>query len=116
MKLDHLQLAIPAGAEDKCRKFWGTILGFDEIAKPPALQARGGVWFAQGATEIHLGVDANFTPAKKAHPAFCVGDLDQLADRLASAGFPVIWDDQIKDRRRFFTQDPVGNRIEFIEE
>jgi len=116
MKLDHLQLAIPAGAEDKCRQFWGTVLGFDEVAKPPELQGRGGVWFVQGSTEIHLGIEPDFTPAKKAHPAFRVEDLDQLADRLASAGFPAIWDDQIKGRRRFFSQDAVGNRIEFIEE
>ncbi len=114
MKLDHIQLAIPADTEDACRKFWGDLLGFGELTKPAALQARGGAWFTSGSVEIHLGVEAGFTPAKKAHPAFRVPDLDGLADRLASAGHPIRWDDAIAGRRRFFTDDPVGNRVEFI--
>ncbi len=115
MKIDHIQLAIPAGAEDPCRAFWVGVLGFQELVKPTALQARGGAWFRYGETEIHLGVEREFTPAKKAHPALLVTDFEKLADKIALAGHPVHWDDKIANRRRFFTDDPVGNRIEFIE-
>lgn len=114
MILDHIQLAIPAKSEDACRLFWVEILSFRELEKPAALRARGGAWFARGDVEIHLGVESDFAPAKKAHPAFRVPDLDGLADRLATAGHPIRWDDAIKGRRRFFTDDPVGNRVEFI--
>ncbi|MEE9428249.1 MAG: VOC family protein [Paracoccaceae bacterium] len=114
MKLDHLQLAIPAGSETKCREFWIGLLEFAELTKPPALAARGGAWFKKDNTEIHLGVESEFNPAKKAHPAFLVDQLDDLAKRLENAGYPIRWDDDIAGRRRFFTQDPVGNRIEFI--
>ncbi len=115
MKIDHIQLAIPAGAESSCRAFWVGILGFKELEKPTMLQSRGGAWFRYDDTEIHLGVEQNFIPAKKAHPALLVTDLDSLADKIALAGHPVRWDEKIANRRRFFTDDPVGNRIEFIE-
>ena len=115
MKLDHIQLAIPAGSENRCRAFWTGILGCEELAKPEALRARGGAWFAKEDAEIHLGVTPDFIPAQKAHPAFRVDRLDILAEALDAAGHPVRWDDKIKNRRRFFTEDPVGNRIEFME-
>ena len=115
MKLDHIQLAIPKGAEDPSRDFWVGVLGFEELQKPTPLQLRGGAWFRYGDTEIHLGVEQEFTPAKKAHPALLVTDLDRLADKIALAGHPVRWDEKIANRRRFFTDDPAGNRIEFIE-
>lgn len=116
MKLDHIQLAVPQNSETECRAFWIDLLGFREIEKPAALRPRGGLWLISGSTEVHLGVEANFRPAKKAHPAFRVSDLDGLAGSLELAGHPVRWDDKIKGRRRFFTDDPVGNRVELIED
>ncbi|MGR3289865.1 MAG: VOC family protein [Paracoccaceae bacterium] len=114
MQLDHIQLAIPAGAETVCRIFWAGLLGFKELQKPPALAARGGAWFSNGQVEIHLGVAPDFAPAKKAHPAFSTANLDDIATTLAGAGHAVRWDDTIGGRRRIFTDDPVGNRIEFL--
>jgi len=114
MKLDHIQLAIPAGTEDICRRFWIDLLGFRELHKPTSLASRGGAWFADADTEIHLGIQPDHSPAKKAHPAFVTDDLDALATNLIAADYPVRWDADIADRRRFFTDDPVGNRIEFI--
>ncbi len=114
-RIDHIQLAIPAGAEDACRSFWVALLGFKELEKPAPLRPRGGAWFARGGIEVHLGVQTDFAPAKKAHPAFAVTGLDNLSDALARAGHPVRWDGTIEKRRRFFTDDPVGNRIEFLE-
>jgi hypothetical protein len=115
MRVDHIQLAIPAGAETRCRPFWHAA-GFAEIEKPAALRARGGLWLRQGGVEVHLGVDPNFTPATKAHPGLATADLDPLAEALTTLGAPVDWDTAITHRRRFFTQDPVGNRIEFLED
>ena len=112
--LDHVLLAIPAGSEDLCRSFYTDLLGFAEIEKPAGLAARAGAWFTAGGAEVHIGVDPDFRPAKKAHPALRVADLDGLAARLAGAGRPVRWDDAIAGRRRCFTEDPVGNRIEII--
>ncbi len=113
-RLDHIQLAMPAGGEDQARIFWGGLLGMAEEVKPEPLASRGGCWFRMGDIIIHLGVEKDFTPQKKAHPAFCVGDLAELAQRLAAAGYPVTWDEALPDRRRFYTADPFGNRIEFI--
>ncbi len=114
MKIDHLQLAIPTGAEPECRNFWIDLLGFTELPKPAELATRGGAWFALDGVEIHLGVETGFSPAKKAHPAFSIAQIDLLADKLDNAGHPVNWDAAIAGRRRFFTSDPVGNRLEFI--
>lgn len=116
MRIDHIQLAIPAASEDANRVFWVDILGFTEIEKPDALKHRGGAWFSLDGVGVHLGVMADFVPAKKAHPAFRVADLTSLADTLAQANHLVRWDENIKNRRRFFTEDPAGNRVEFIEE
>ena len=115
LALDHVQLAIPRGAEARCRSFFADLLGMAETAKPAALEDRGGLWLRSGAVELHLGIDPDFRPARKAHPAFRVADLDRLAERLAAAGCPVRRDEPIAGRRRFFTDDPVGNRLEFIE-
>ncbi|WP_233193146.1 VOC family protein [Acidimangrovimonas sediminis] len=114
MRLDHVQLAIPAGAEDLCRPFYAGILGLEEMAKPDALAGRGGGWFRGAGMELHLGVDTDFRPAKKAHPGLVTDELEALAERLGAAGYPVRWDAAIEGRRRFFTEDPVGNRIEII--
>ena len=112
--LDHVQLAAPPGCEDAARAFYRDLLGLVEIPKPPALQDRGGVWFACGAQQLHLGVEEPFAPARKAHPALAVDDLDALAERLAGAGVEVTWDDAIPGVRRFYAADPFGNRLEFL--
>jgi catechol 2,3-dioxygenase-like lactoylglutathione lyase family enzyme len=111
---DHVQVAIPAGGEDTARAFYGDLLGMAELPKPPALAARGGCWFESGAAVLHLGVEAPFTPARKAHPAFLVDDLDALAGRLAGAGLHCVrGDGEIPGVRRIHTYDPFGNRLEF---
>ncbi|WP_342078319.1 glyoxalase [Yoonia sp. SS1-5] len=112
--LDHIQLAFPAGAESRMRAYYCDLLGMVEIAKPAALQGRGGFWTRVGALEIHFGKDPDFHRATKAHPAFRVADIDRLARLLTDAGFPVLWDTALPDVIRFFSTDPVGNRIEFI--
>jgi catechol 2,3-dioxygenase-like lactoylglutathione lyase family enzyme len=113
--LDHVLLAIPPGAEAECLGFFTGLLGMTEVAKPDALRDRGGVWLHAGSIALHLGVDPDFRPARKAHPAFRVAGLDRLAERLAAAGRPVRWDVPFDGRRRFHTDDPVGNRLELIE-
>ena len=115
MWLDHVQLAIPAGADDACRTFYCGVLGWAELPKPAALQARGGLWLQAGDSQVHLGVEEDFRPARKAHPAFAVHDLDALAARIRTAGGPVSFDEAIPGVRRFYTADAVGNRLEFLE-
>lgn len=114
--LDHVQVAAPIGSESDARRFYGTLLGLSELEKPKALQDRGGVWFACGSHQLHVGVTLEFSPAKKAHPALRVHQpaLDLIAQRLNEAGSPVQWDDAIPDTRRFYTADPWGNRIELV--
>jgi catechol 2,3-dioxygenase-like lactoylglutathione lyase family enzyme len=114
--LDHVQVAAPVGGEEEARRFYGDVLGLAEVAKPPALRGRGGVWFACGAQQLHVGVTDDFTPARKAHPALRVdrADLDLIAGRLAGAGSSVEWDEAIPGARRFYTADPWGNRIELL--
>jgi catechol 2,3-dioxygenase-like lactoylglutathione lyase family enzyme len=115
LHLDHVQLTMPAGAEDLCRRFYVTVLGMDEIDKPPVLAARGGVWLRSGDVQVHLGVEPEFQPARKAHPAIVVANIDELTLTLVSAGYEPLWDEAIPTLRRFFVSDPLGNRIEFIE-
>jgi catechol 2,3-dioxygenase-like lactoylglutathione lyase family enzyme len=112
--LDHVQLAIPPGAEDRCRTFYVGLLGMAELPKPPVLAARGGLWLRSGPVVIHLGVEKEFQPARKAHPAITVTDLDSVAERLGGAGYDLIWDDNLPGTRRFHVFDPLGNRLEFI--
>jgi catechol 2,3-dioxygenase-like lactoylglutathione lyase family enzyme len=114
--IDHVQIAAPAGCEQAARWFFGELLGLAEVDKPPALRARGGVWFQAGSQQLHVGVEDPFAPARKAHPALRVQPdaLDQLAARLETAGVDVVWDDAIDDVRRFYATDPWGNRIELL--
>jgi catechol 2,3-dioxygenase-like lactoylglutathione lyase family enzyme len=116
LRLDHVRLAVPAGSEAQCRSFYVDVLGMKEIEKPPALAARGGLWLESGDVRIHLGVEPEFRAARKAHPAIAVDDLDGLAATLATAGYAPIWDDAIPAIRRFYVADPLGNRIEFMED
>jgi catechol 2,3-dioxygenase-like lactoylglutathione lyase family enzyme len=115
MRLDHVQLAIPKGSEASCRAFYCDLLGWREVEKPQVLAARGGLWLDIGEGQVHLGVEDDFRPARKAHPAMVVDDLDALAAKLRSAGVTVIFDDAIPGVRRFYANDPVGNRLEFVE-
>ncbi len=113
--IDHVQLAMPRGEEAKARAFYGDVLGMREVAKPAKLALRGGAWFEAGAAEVHLGVEEDFRPARKAHVAFTVTDGSELRRKLQAAGHPVREDDAIAGVRRFFTDDAFGNRLEFIE-
>jgi catechol 2,3-dioxygenase-like lactoylglutathione lyase family enzyme len=114
--IDHVQVLAPTGSEDEARSFFGGLLGLAEVAKPEALAARGGVWFAVGAAQqLHVSVDEGFAPATRAHPAFVVDNLDALRDRLERASVPVRDDVPWEGVRRFHASDPFGNRIEFLE-
>jgi catechol 2,3-dioxygenase-like lactoylglutathione lyase family enzyme len=114
MRLHHVQVSCPSGGEAAARAFYGDILGLPEVAKPPVLAARGGVWFREAAVEIHVGVEAPFTPAGKAHPALLVDDIDALARVVKAAGYPLDWDDDFPGYRRFHTRDGHGNRVEIL--
>jgi catechol 2,3-dioxygenase-like lactoylglutathione lyase family enzyme len=109
--LDHVQLAAPPGSEADARAFYGALLGLREVPKPGALAARGGVWFACGSQQLHIGVEEPFAPARKAHPALLVDALDALAARLGD----VTWDDAIAGVRRCYVADPFGNRLELVQ-
>jgi catechol 2,3-dioxygenase-like lactoylglutathione lyase family enzyme len=115
LRINHVQLAMPRGLESEARRFYGEVLGLREIPKPPALAARGGVWFELGDAQLHLGVDADFRPAKKAHVAFEVTDLDSAIVRCQGAGHEPRSDDNIHGLRRFFVDDSFGNRLELME-
>ena len=114
LRVDHVQIAIPPGSEEACRAFYVGALGMRELAKPAELAGRGGLWVRSGEVEIHLGVEQDFRPARKAHPGILVADIDALGARVEGAGAAPIWDDAIPGVRRFFTADPLGNRLEFI--
>ena len=113
--IDHVQLAMPAGGEDAARSFYTGILGLVETPKPPVLAKRGGAWFGGGDLKIHLGVEQEFRPAKKAHPALLVDGLDELVTRCSAAGYETVPDEKLEGCRRAFVADPFGNRIELME-
>ncbi len=115
--LHHVQLAMPAGEEAAARRFYGEVLGLAELPKPPVLAVRGGAWFGDGAVQVHLGVEADFRPARKAHPAFQVENLDVVAARCEAAGHAPTptSNTELPGYRRFYVADPVGNRLEFLE-
>ena len=114
-KLDHVQLAMPPGQEATAREFYGGLLGLPETAKPSQLAGRGGVWFHQDDLKVHLGVEQEFRPARKAHPAFLVHGLAELVERCRLAGHPVTEDVEIDGHKRVHVSDPFGNRIELME-
>ncbi len=111
--IDHVQVAIPRGSEDTARAFYGELLGFTEVPKPSELAGRGGAWFELGDVKVHLGVEDDFRPARKAHVAFQVNSVRQLAIDAATAGYEVNDDDPIDGVDRIFVFDPFGNRLEF---
>ena len=114
--LDHMQLAMPAGGEPEARRFYADLLGLTEIAKPAPLAARGGCWFIGTGIQMHLGIEQPFAPARKAHPAFLVADLEECRRRLEAAGVATTPDDTVPGVRRCYAADPFGNRIEFIQD
>jgi catechol 2,3-dioxygenase-like lactoylglutathione lyase family enzyme len=113
--IDHVQLAMPAGREDDARAFYDHLLGIPEVAKPPQLAVRGGCWFESESVKVHLGVDKNFAPAKKAHPAFVVRDLHALSRQMREAGYELNEDQPLDDYERRYVSDPFGNRIELVQ-
>jgi catechol 2,3-dioxygenase-like lactoylglutathione lyase family enzyme len=113
--IHHVQLACPPGSEEQLRAFYHGVLGLEEIAKPPALATRGGCWFRGHGIELHLGVEEDFRPARKAHPGLLVAGLDSWAALIAAAGYPVSFDNDFPGMRRFYSADPHGNRLEFLE-
>ncbi|VXB58018.1 VOC family protein [Massilia sp. 9I] len=113
--IDHVQVATPPGADDAARAFYGGVLGLPEVPKPAPLNASGGVWFTAGSSQLHIGGQAGFVPAKKAHPAFFVEDFDAYCTLLRERGVEVREEAQVYGRRRAGIEDPFGNRIELIE-
>lgn len=114
-RIDHVQLAMPAGGEADAVAFYAGLLGIAEVPKPANLAARGGCWFEDGELKVHLGVDADFRPARKAHPALLVDDLPALLATLRAAGVPVVDDEPLADHERAYVDDPFGNRLELLE-
>jgi catechol 2,3-dioxygenase-like lactoylglutathione lyase family enzyme len=113
--LHHVQLAMPAGGETRAREFYQGLLGIPEVPKPAEMAARGGCWFERGGLRVHLGVEADFRAARKAHPAFVVTGLSALADRLRAARHECREDGGLAGYQRIFVDDPFGNRIELLE-
>lgn len=114
-RIDHVQLAMPADREDEARAFYTDLLGIPEVEKPPELKKRGGCWFENGPLKIHLGVEADFRPARKAHPALIVSGLRPLVAVLLDAGVVVKQDEPLEGYDRVYVDDPFGNRIELME-
>lgn len=113
--IDHVQLAMPVNGEAHARSFYTGVLGLNETTKPPHLASRGGVWFEQDGLKIHLGVDTDFRPAKKAHVGFLVDDLDTLILRCELAGYTITRDQPLEGYRRVYVNDPFGNRLELMQ-
>ena len=116
LRIDHVQLAMPRGSEDRARSFYRDVLGMKEIPKPEPLAGRGGCWFVSGEAQVHLGVEEGFRRAKKAHPALAVEGLDEILAKCEKAALVFKSDAEIDGRRRVHVFDPFGNRLELIEE
>ena len=115
--LDHAFLTIPEGGEDEARRFYGEILGLEEMPRPAGLRERGGVWFRAGDQELHLGTDGAHAATTRPHPGFRVESvtaLEEIARSVEGAGHEVEWDERIEDRKRFYTRDPFANRLELL--
>ena len=115
VSMDHVQIAAPPGCDEAARRFYGGVLGLEEIPLPPVLRGRASCWFQCGSQEIHIGIEEDFRPARKAHPAFVVTDIAALMQSLQARGLETLEDFSLTDRRRFFVFDPWGNRLEFLQ-
>ncbi|KAF4405413.1 MULTISPECIES: VOC family protein [Streptomyces] len=113
--VDHVQLAAPPGSEEALRAYYTGALGMTEIPKPEPLASRGGCWFTAGPVQLHLGMEPDFRPSKKAHPGLRVTGIDAFAARLEAAGAKVVWNSELPGHRRFYSEDPAGNVLEFLE-
>jgi catechol 2,3-dioxygenase-like lactoylglutathione lyase family enzyme len=113
--LDHVQLAMPAGQEERARAFYEGLLGLAWVPKPENLARRGGCWFGDDGVKLHLGVEADFRPARKAHPALLVDSLGELSSRLSAAGIEIKHDEPLEGYDRIYVDDPFGNRLELME-
>lgn len=113
--IDHVQLVAPPGSEPEAREFYTGILRFEEVEKPKTLQQRGGAWFEAGNINIHIGIEKEFTPARKAHPAIEVENIEALGKYLKTKDINVTWDDRLPGVKRFYINDPFENRIEFLQ-
>jgi catechol 2,3-dioxygenase-like lactoylglutathione lyase family enzyme len=113
--IHHIQLCAPPGSEPQAREFYGNLLGLPEIDKPPELKKRGGVWFELNGQQLHIGIEENFTPSPRAHPALSVAGLDALRERLNAAGYATQSDELFIGYNRFYVRDPFANRLEFVE-
>ncbi|WP_066064913.1 VOC family protein [Neobacillus soli] len=114
-KIDHIQLAAPKGCEEAAREFFSGILGLTEVEKPEELKKRGGVWFEFGTFQLHIGVEEPFSPAKKAHPAFAIENIEALKKHLSKKDVPYTEDNNLPGASRIHVNDPFGNRLEFLE-
>jgi hypothetical protein len=114
--IDHVQLAMPPGAEADARAeaFYQGLLGLPRVPKPPQLAARGGGWYERGPARVHLGVEEDFRPARKAHPALVVSGLEELCRQLDAAGYPTRRAEDVPGKPQWYVDDPFGNRIELI--
>lgn len=112
--IDHVQIAIPIGGERVAEPFYAGLLGLTQVAKPPAMAARGGAWYESGHVHVHLGVEADFRANDKAHVAFVVDDVAALAQKAADMGYQIKHDDALPGHKRAFIYDPFGNRIEIL--
>jgi catechol 2,3-dioxygenase-like lactoylglutathione lyase family enzyme len=115
LRLDHVQIAIPVGGETRAREFYSGILGLTEVEKPASMAGRNSIWFAAGSVNLHLGIEEEFHPAKRAHPALVVDDLDEIVAACERAGLPVKPDTSFNNFRRVHVFDPFGNRLELME-
>jgi len=115
LSIEHVQLAMPAGMEQRAREFYQGLLGIPEVPKPPAFAGRGGAWFERGHLKIHLGVEMDFRPARKAHPALLVSNLESLVSQLKAHDLKIVEDDPLEGYLRVYVSDPFGNRIELLE-
>jgi catechol 2,3-dioxygenase-like lactoylglutathione lyase family enzyme len=115
--LDHVQVVVPLESRGAAHAFYGGLLRLSELEIPPVLAARGGIWYALGDRELHIGIEEHFTPAHRAHPALTVASaeaLETLAARLTDAGYEPLWDYELPGARRFYVTDPFGNRLELL--
>ena len=113
-EIQHVQVAMPQDGESAAREFYGDLLGFEELEKPASLAGRGGVWFQTGNLQLHVGVEQEFAPARKAHIAYLVDDLGVMKERLEAAGLPIIYDVRLPGFDRIHTTDIFGNRVELL--
>lgn len=116
LSIEHVQIAIPIASEQRARAFYSGILGFEEIAKPPKMAGRNSLWFVAGNVNLHLGIEVDFHPAKRAHPAFIVDGLDAILAACERHGITVKPDTSFQRFRRFHVFDPFGNRLELMEQ